>query len=312
MATATPIVDKASDSDAIMKIVNGSKPRESNEGYISWVMNRPSGVFASSSPAANQLPDIVKVPLQGDNLQKYMKEVKSKKNSLQTYENSSIYTFTDKAIDVIRPRLAFEGYNISSKLDKLVKDVKLSGLKTAVLMDRKNGLRLLHAMFKAQGVESSLMFGPPATPVSQRDRESMINEKLRTKFNADNNIHGENTQVLILDSKDYSEGISLSNVRHIILADMSPGLAEGKTTPSWGRMKQRIGRALRFCSHDDLPQNQRKLKISLYVSTVTGITTIDEKKLEIIRAQQQVVEAAMCALEKQSIDWTLYGKSDCQ
>jgi len=313
LATATPIVDRASDSDSIMDIVYGVSPdRKSNEGYISWFMNRPNDVFAKTNPSANELPTIVDVPLTGENLEKYLKESKSNKSSLQTYENATIYQFSEKAIASVRPRLATEGYNVSSKLDALVKNVKASGLKTAILMDRKNGLKLLQAMFEEQGVKSALMFGTVATPVAQRDREALVNEDIRTAFNAKSNIRGADIQVLILDSRDFSEGVSLLNVRHIILADMSPGFAEGKTTPSWGRMKQRVGRALRFCSHSDLPQSERQLKISLYISSAPGLTTIDQKKLAIIKKQHVVVEMAMCDLELLSIDSTIYGASECE
>ena len=107
------------------------------------------------------------------------------------------------------------------------------------------------------------------------------------------------------------------NVRQLILGDMSQGLIEGKGKPSWGVMKQRIGRALRLCSHKNLPEKERKLNVTLYVATAQdlksgqAIETQDMKKLNEVRAQQLEVETAMCAMEKDSIDSTLYGKSDC-
>ena len=42
------------------------------------------------------------------------------------------------------------------------------------------------------------------------------------------------------------------------------------------RMLQIIGRAIRFCSHKDMPRNRRKVEVYLYLSTYKGEETIDE------------------------------------
>ena len=327
MLTATPIVDSAEDGEKLMRIVYGTQ-RDANwtsEGYISWFMNRLPGVFATTTPAANVLPTIVRVPLTGQNLEIYKKAAMANggkpTDKLQKLENSVSGTVNYKN-QLSKFKLLLgrgqEASLVSSKLARIVEDVKLSKLKTAILMDRTNGLQLLDMMFAAEGVTSQVMLG--AASGAEGFKLRTHNDMLKGKFNHPSNIRGEKIQVLILDTKTYSEGINLMNVRHIILADFGPKLPTGRNRPTWGKLKQRMGRALRFCSHADLPAKEQTLQLSMYVTVVdevarssigSGFMTIEEQKLAMIVKQLPLVEDAMCALEKISIDAKLYGSSMC-
>ena len=327
MLTATPIVDSAEDGEKLMRIVYGTQ-RDANwtsEGYISWFMNRLPGVFATTTPAANVLPTIVRVPLTGQNLEIYKKAAMANggkpTDKLQKLENSVSGSVNhEKQLSKFKLLLGKgqEASLVSSKLARIVEDVKLSKLKTAILMDRTNGLQLLDMMFAAEGVTSQVMLGAPSG--SEGFKLRTHNDMLKGKFNHPSNIRGEKIQVLILDTKTYSEGINLMNVRHIILADFGPKLPTGRNRPTWGKLKQRMGRALRFCSHADLPAKEQTLQLSMYVTVVdevarssigSGFMTIEEQKLAMIVKQLPLVEDAMCALEKISIDAKLYGSSMC-
>ena len=93
----------------------------------------------------------------------------------------------------------------------------------------------------------------------------------------------------------------------------------------WSQVKQRIGRALRMCSHEGLAGNQRALSIeigplppaggarpSLFVAVhkVTDLpVTLDEEKYRIVDAERRRTEEAMQRLRAASIDADYYLRS---
>ena len=79
-------------------------------------------------------------------------------------------------------------------------------------------------------------------------------EKLRRK--AQNNINGEIIRIFMITASG-AEGISLANTRFVHIME-----------PYWNlvRLEQVIGRARRICSHEDLPESQRTVKVFLYLS----------------------------------------------
>ena len=86
---------------------------------------------------------------------------------------------------------------------------------------------------------------------------SNIAEQLRLK-NVDNNL-GEIIKVFMITSSG-AEGITLKNTRFVHIVE-----------PYWHpvRMEQVIGRARRICSHQDLPEELRTVKVFLYLMAFT-------------------------------------------
>ncbi len=74
-----------------------------------------------------------------------------------------------------------------------------------------------------------------------------------------NNLYGEIIKTLLITASG-AEGISLKNVRYVHV-----------TEPYWHpvRVNQVIGRARRICSHEDLPENERTVKVFLYLMKFT-------------------------------------------
>jgi hypothetical protein len=83
--------------------------------------------------------------------------------------------------------------------------------------------------------------------------------KTTLKERAPNNNYGEIVKVFMITSSG-AEGISLRNCRFVHI-----------TEPYWHpvRMEQVIGRARRICSHEDLPIEDRNVKVFLYLMTFT-------------------------------------------
>ena len=76
---------------------------------------------------------------------------------------------------------------------------------------------------------------------------------------AANNNHGEIIKVFMITSSG-AEGITLKNTRYVHILE-----------PYWHpvRMEQVIGRARRICSHENLPADERKVNVYLYLMRFT-------------------------------------------
>lgn len=88
---------------------------------------------------------------------------------------------------------------------------------------------------------------------------------------AENNIYGEIIKVFMITSSG-AEGINLRNTRYVHIVE-----------PYWHmvRVEQVVGRARRICSHQDLPEELRTVKVFLYVSTMSEQQKTDEKNIEL-------------------------------
>jgi len=94
-----------------------------------------------------------------------------------------------------------------------------------------------------------------------------ITEKLRQRN--ENNLYGEVIKVLMITASG-AEGINLRNTRFVHIME-----------PYWNmvRVDQVVGRARRICSHEDLPEEMRNVKIMIYLSRATKEQI--EKNLEL-------------------------------
>jgi hypothetical protein len=72
-----------------------------------------------------------------------------------------------------------------------------------------------------------------------------------------NNLYGEVIKILMITSSG-AEGINLKNTRYIHIVE-----------PFWHmvRLNQVVGRARRICSHEELPQGERTVKVFVYLAT---------------------------------------------
>lgn len=86
--------------------------------------------------------------------------------------------------------------------------------------------------------------------------ESSFPASLKTSVEA----RGKKLLCLLMASASGAEGITLANVRHVHILE-----------PHWtpARHDQVIGRAIRICSHATLPEEERTVRISFYVSVFT-------------------------------------------
>jgi len=126
------------------------------------------------------------------------------------------------------------------------------------------------------------------------DKQRSIN--LET-FNDKENRYGKICKIMMI-SPAGSEGISLKNVRQVHLME-----------PYWHevRMIQMIGRAIRMCSHRDLPKEERHVDIYRYKSVRKGGKkwTTDEQIEDIARGKEGLIQSFLDAVKEVAVDCVL-------
>ena len=117
-------------------------------------------------------------------------------------------------------------------------------------------------------------------------------------FNRSDNIRGEVCKIIMI-SPAGSEGLSLKNTRQVHIME-----------PYWHevRVNQMIGRAIRQCSHKDLPMNERHVDIFRYKSVRSGIekSTTDKVIEDLARSKEGLIHAFLDALKEVAVDCTLF------
>lgn len=107
------------------------------------------------------------------------------------------------------------------------------------------GIRFIHTILKMCGIKSAIYSGD----VSSEKRQQILN-----RFNRENNMHGEKVKVLLLTEAG-GEGITLLEVGHV-------HILESNTVAN--KVKQVIGRSVRYRSHARLPKEERVVNIWKY------------------------------------------------
>jgi hypothetical protein len=77
------------------------------------------------------------------------------------------------------------------------------------------------------------------------------------------------------------------------------------------RLEQVIGRAVRFCSHKDLPKDERNVSIYIYLAIEKDLPnkmSIDQQILSLALRKKMLVEEFETVLKKSSIDYYLFNK----
>lgn len=109
---------------------------------------------------------------------------------------------------------------------------------------------------------------------------SFETEEIIEKFNSSENKNGKLCQV-ILGSQLLGEGKSLFNIRQIHIL-----------TPHWNNseIEQAIGRGVRAFSHDELPENERNIKIFRHLSVADKlINSIDFKMYKVSEDKEKLI-----------------------
>jgi len=128
-----------------------------------------------------------------------------------------------------------------------------------------------------------------------------VRKKNLSNFNLKENIDGKIIKIILI-SPAGSEGINLKNVRQVHVMD-----------PYWNetRITQLIGRALRMCSHGDLPMDERKVDIFRYhairdIQSKISKDATDQEIYKLAINKQIVIESFLQTIKESAIDCELF------
>jgi len=132
---------------------------------------------------------------------------------------------------------------------------------------------------------------------------SKLRSEIRAVYNRKENTHGQYIKV-ILGTPSMKEGVSLLRVKQVHIIE-----------PYWNqsRMDQIIGRAFRFCSHKDLPENERVVDVYVYIAIHPKIKiTVDQHIHKLSLNKFKINSALKQALKEVAVDCELfkYGNMD--
>lgn len=130
---------------------------------------------------------------------------------------------------------------------------------------------------------------------SGQESQNYRNKVIRT-YNNENNNYGEHLEIILLSSAG-KEGLSLYGVRNAHIFE-----------PYWNisRLDQIIGRGVRFCSHKNMPVNERNVDINIYIATYSKMMSIDEYIYSIAKKKDGLIKQFEKELIKSSVDNSFY------
>ena len=139
-----------------------------------------------------------------------------------------------------------------------------------------------------------------------------LGAKVREITGVENNIGGKIAKVFMI-TQSGAEGISLSNVRQVHVME-----------PYWNyvRLDQVKGRAIRICSHMDLPPEERTVDVYTYISKFSakqfkdravdetimnfdGGETTDQNILKLMNAKKQLADSILNVMKSSAVDCEL-------
>lgn len=129
------------------------------------------------------------------------------------------------------------------------------------------------------------------------DENMMEKERIKDIFNREDNLYGDKLKILLL-SPAAREGLSLYNVKQLHILE-----------PYWNfsRIAQILGRAVRYCSHKALPEDQRIVNAYIYITTHPNEEeTVDQYIAKLANKKSIVIQEFEDALKECALDCHLF------
>ena len=190
--------------------------------------------------------------------------------------------------------------NYSIKFLKIIKKISEADGPVFVYSNFKElgGIRCFITFLEYHGWKNYLKYGEGKKRFSiwSGDESQKVKDEIKYIFNQKSNEDGTKIKIM-LGSPSIKEGISLLRVQQVHMIE-----------PYWNmsRMLQIMGRAVRFCSHKDVPKSKRIVKIYLYLATYSGEKTIDQYIWNLARKKNKLIEKFELILKESAIDCELF------
>ena len=185
--------------------------------------------------------------------------------------------------------LRFQLKNYSPKYAKMLNIIKYSQGPVLIYSNFKEvGVNLISRILDLNGISNVMWTG---------EESSEQREKNLQAFNSKENKHGEKIKCFLITSAG-AEGISLKNVRQVHIIE-----------PHWNsnREHQVIGRAMRICSHADLPKSQRRVDVYNYYITSKQFKTTDVLVYGVANQKNTIIKKFLQLLVQSSFDCEFNG-----
>ncbi len=246
-------------------------------------------------------------------INKYILDFKKLLNEQDLLDKKNNHTIDNDIESYINSNITYEEFNKDLKKKSLVYNLlyncSTKYVCAALTILRNPGTGLVYANYvKVEGLEmfkiylSYFNFGTNKKYNYVEFHSEVGDIKQRYEgmklFNNINNIDGSKYK-LILISAAGTEGLNLKNTRHVHILD-----------PYWNetRIIQVIGRAIRLCSHVDLPIKDRKVNIYRYHSIYkkSNKKLVDHSIECVAKKKHEIENSFLEAIKEAAIDCALY------
>lgn len=280
------------------------------KGYISYFRGAPDFVFPETNIK------YVKCEMSEFQYNAYSQVIKSETNmSRIKYDvakelsvkdlSNNFFIGTRLVSNIVFPnkKINESGYN-SFKDKYIINELEKYSIKFAKIMKKINKKEkiFIYSGFKGYGGIKSLVkvleafgfknyinngCGLKRFALWTGDQNNKLKNEIKTIFNRKDNYNGSKLKIII-GSPAIKEGVSFMDLKQIHILE-----------PYWNyqRLFQIIGRGSRFCSHKNLPIEERKLKVYIYISVYKNIETIDlylnylaKQKYKIIKEFEKIIK----------------------
>lgn len=291
------------------------------KGYVSYYMGAPAYTFPQMTvkyvdcEMSDFQYNIYKMLLRNEGLDD-LKSIPSKEDVINAADlPNNFYIGTRFVSNVVYPnkKISEEGLEslttekiqnnlakYSCKLDKIMTNIKRSRGKVFLYSGFKEyaGLKTVTKVLEAFGYKNYSEHGPGPKrfAIWSGDVSVQSKDKIREVFNRTDNLYGNKLKI-ILGSPSIKEGVSLKAVRYVHVLE-----------PYWNksRLDQVVGRASRFCSHIDLPEDERNVKVYVYIAMHPDEeTTVDQHIKKLSETKNKIIKLFEKAIKEAAVDCRL-------
>lgn len=305
---------KKQDGTISYKMKNGDLFKSYIKGYISYYLGAPSFVFPKTR--------IKQVDVE---MSDFQYSVYRKINKYEeTYENeltNDFYIGTRMISNIVYPNKTLDEKGFKQFTHRIIrKDLEKYSCKFARIIDKiehTTGKVFIYSNFKEYGGLASLIkvleafgyqsymkagVGKKRFAVWTGDESDIVKNEIRNVYNKKDNINGSKIKIL-LGSSSIKEGVSLTSVRQVHILENNWNLS---------RMMQIIGRSSRFCSHKDVDESKRSVKIYIYNAVAPysknkngTVITIDEYMEKLAQSKHKLIMQFEKIIRESAIDCEL-------
>lgn len=191
--------------------------------------------------------------------------------------------------------------NFSVKFVKILRRVKKSPGPVFIYSSFKKyaGIASFVALLEHNGYRNYLQhgLGPRRYAIWSGDQSLAQKDEIKAVYNNPSNRYGESIKIM-LGSPAIREGVTLLRVREVHIIE-----------PYWNfsRLNQIMGRAIRFCSHRDMPRADRNVEVYIYLAYYPGLkVSVDEYIMKLALEKENIKSVFEMALKEAAIDCRLF------